>query len=261
LNAHSSVLDLDATRNNPASALSFFSRPSLLMEMYAGIELADLLASPVYFGIGVPRGDGSPVLCLPGFLGSDWYLSVLRGWLRSIGYRSYPSDFALAAVGSSFVLMERAVRRADELATATNQRLTLIGHSLGGLISRTVARVRPDLIAHVVTLGSAVGLDPRGAAHPVIRTLSDLLLRESLSERGLKTERVLERMLLCAPVPESVRVTSIYSRQDAVVDWRACREAGPQTVAHEVHGTHTGLAWNAEVYRLLGHALASTEST
>ena len=125
------------------------------------MELGGLFASPVYFGIGVPPGDGSPVLCLPGLLGSDAYLAVLRGWLRSVGYLSYPSDFCIAA-GSPFALIERTVRRADHIATTTNRRLTVVGHSLGGLIGRAVARVRPDLIAHVVTLGSAVGHATRG---------------------------------------------------------------------------------------------------
>jgi triacylglycerol lipase len=238
-------------------SLSDLARPSLLLEQYAALELMDLLASPVYFGIGVPRGHGSPVLCLPGFLGSDWYLSILRGWLQSVGYRSYPSDFSIAAIGSPFVLVERAVRRADHIATATNERVTIVGHSLGGLIGRVVARVRPDLIAHVVTLGSPLGLDPRGAAHPVVRTLTHFLLRESRSAAGLRMERMLERLLFCAPVPDSVRVTSISSRQDAVVNWRDCQDTAPRTVAYAVPGTHCGLAWNAQVYRLLGQALAS----
>jgi triacylglycerol lipase len=222
-----------------------------------------LLTSPVYFGIGVPRGDGSPVLCLPGFLGSDSYLGLLRGWLQFIGYQPYLSDISIAAVGSPFVLIERAVRRADRIATATNQRLTIVGHSLGGLIGRAVARVRPDLVAHVVTLGSALGSplgrDHRSAAHPLVRAIAHLLLRESRTPAGLRTERELERLLFCARLPDSIRVTCIYSRLDAVVDWRSCQENAPHTTVYAVPGTHCGLAWNAVVYRLLGRVLTSRD--
>jgi triacylglycerol lipase len=256
-------LDSAAEPERPWISLFDLARPSLLLEQWALLELASLLTSPVYYGVGVPRGDGGPILCQPGFLGSDGYLSVLRGWLQSVGYRSYSSDISIAAVGSPFVLMERAVRRADQIATATNQRLTIIGHSLGGLIARAVARVRPDLIAHVVTLGSPLdsplGHDHRSAAHPMVRALAHLLLRESHNPAALRTERVLERLLFCAPLPDSVRVTCIYSRLDAVVDWRACQENAPRTTAYAVPGTHCGLAWNAVVYRLLGRVLASRE--
>ncbi len=34
--------------------------------------------------------------------------------------------------------------------------MILVGWSLGGLIAREVAKVRPDLVAKVVTMGSAV---------------------------------------------------------------------------------------------------------
>src|SRR5215211_2516209 len=56
--------------------------PSLLGERQAGLELLELIGHPVYYGIGVPRGRGAPVLLLPGFLGSDAYLLLLHGWLR-----------------------------------------------------------------------------------------------------------------------------------------------------------------------------------
>ena len=72
-------------------------RSALWQEQRAALELVELLASPVYYGVGVPRGDGGPVLTFPGFLGSDDYLSLLRGWLRRVGYRPYRSGLAVCA--------------------------------------------------------------------------------------------------------------------------------------------------------------------
>jgi triacylglycerol lipase len=226
------------------------ARPPLWVEQQAALELAELFVSPVFYGVGVPRGDGTPVLLLPGFLGSDDYLLILRGWLRRIGYQPYPSGLALCA-GPLDDLTTRMLHRAEVVATATGQRLTLIGHSLGGLLGCRVALRRPDLVAHVVTLATARGAGARRSAHPLVAAMADLLLWQGAPPR----EQDMARVLLSSPLPDGVRLTSIYSRGDAVVDWRACRDADPRTALHEVRGTHTGLAWNAAVYRVLGRCL------
>lgn len=230
-------------------------RPSLLWEQRAGLELAHLLASPVYYGAGVPRGDGTPVLLIPGFLGSDAYLLVLHGWLRRIGYRPHRSGLVLA-LGPMIDLVGRVLRRVDELASSTGRSVTVVGHSLGGILGLIAARLRPDAVAHVVTLGSPLGEEPRRSAHPLVAALVHLLLTGALGGRVLASERALERALLHGPLPPGLRLSCIYSREDAVVDFRDCLPADPRAGAYEVRGTHVGLAWNAEVYRLLGRLLA-----
>jgi triacylglycerol lipase len=231
-----------------------FVRPSLWLEQRALFELAELFVSPVYYGAGVPRGDGSPVLLLPGFLGSDGYLSVMSAWLRRVGYRPHASGLTVV-VGSPLELFGRVLRRADALVAAADRRLTVIGHSLGGVLGRVLARLRPDLVRHVVALGAPLGRQGRAAAHPLVRGLAHLLVREGVLPDALARERQLERELTSGALPAGVRLTSIYSREDAVVDWRACIDADPRAAAVEVRGTHIGLAWNAEVYRHIGHVL------
>ena len=226
--------------------------PSLLLEQRADLELLELLASPVYYGSGVPRGDDSPVLLVPGLLGSDDYLSLLHGWLWRIGYRPYTSGIPLCA-GPVVGLIGQVRRRVEAVAAIEGRPLTLIGHSMGGILSCLAAQQRPDLIGHVVTLGSAVCEDPRAASHPLVVALGDLLsghggpasARAAAAREGARFD--------CLP-PAGVRLTCIYSREDAVVDWRACR-GGERGDAHEVRGTHRGLAWNAAVYRHLGRLL------
>ena len=231
-------------------------RPSLLLEQRAGMELAELLVSPVYYGIGVPHGDGCPVLLLPGFLGSDSYLTVFHGWLRRIGYRPYTSGFQLVA-GSPFDLLGRVLSRAEAVVEMAGCELTVIGHSLGGVLARLLARLRPDLVTRVIGLGSPLGPDGRSAAHPVVAAMADLLVREGATPSALVAERTLERELFAGPLPDGVRLTSIYSREDAVVDWRSCIDEDPRTDCYEVRGTHVGLAWNAQVYRHVGRLLAA----
>jgi triacylglycerol lipase len=62
------------------------------------LELSRLLADPVVRGRGVPRGDGRPVILMPGFGGGDQTLLVLAAWLRRIGYRPHTCGF-LANLG------------------------------------------------------------------------------------------------------------------------------------------------------------------
>src|SRR5579864_6025194 len=66
-------------------------------EWMVGVELAFLRISPVYWGYGIPHGDGSAVVLVPGFLGTDFYLSQFRTWLSRIGYKPYFSGIRLNA--------------------------------------------------------------------------------------------------------------------------------------------------------------------
>jgi hypothetical protein len=58
-------------------------------------ELGRLLIDPVFAGRGVPRGDGGPVMLIPGFLAGDTSLSVMAGWLERMGHRPHRSGIAL----------------------------------------------------------------------------------------------------------------------------------------------------------------------
>jgi triacylglycerol lipase len=223
-------------------------RPSLALEQRAGIELAQLMASPVYYGLGVPRGNGRNVLLIPGFMGSDGYMTVLSGWLRRIGYRPAQSGISFNA-GSLTRLLRQVERRCEDIAGRTG-RMTIVGHSLGGVFARIIAVDRPDLVEDVVALGSPLVGNPRQAAHPLVRALGELLILDSpYQEAGALAQ-------LAAPLPDGVRLTSIYSREDPVVDYRSCLDADPNAACYEVRGTHVGLAWNTDVYRLLARALA-----
>jgi pimeloyl-ACP methyl ester carboxylesterase len=224
-------------------------RPSLALEQRAGVELAELIASPVYYGLGVPRGDGRTVLLIPGFMGSDSYLTILGGWLRRIGYRPAQSGISFNA-GSISRQLRQVERRCEEL-TARDGKITLIGHSLGGIFARVMAVTRPDLIEDVIALGSPLVGNPRDAAHPIVRALGEALLMDDPRD---ESEAMLQ---LGSPLPDEVRLTSIYSREDAVVDYRSCLDTDPNAACYEVRGTHVGLAWNAAVYRLLGRVLAN----
>jgi pimeloyl-ACP methyl ester carboxylesterase len=225
-------------------------RPSLWQEQRMGWELMALLASPVYYGVGVPRGDGAPVVLVPGFLGSDEYLTVLRGWLRRVGYQPYPSGID-ACLGSLTALTERLERQVAAVAARAGRPVTLVGHSLGGILSGLVARRRPALVDHVVTLGSPHRPLPPDGGDPQVHALVEWLLWDRVAA---------ERAYYAAPLPAGVRLSSIYSQEDAVIDWRTSLVAGPAAAAYRVRSTHLGLAWNTAVYRLLSQLLLGDPS-
>jgi triacylglycerol lipase len=229
-------------------------RPPIEGEIAATFEFAQLLSSRVYLGIGVPRGNGRTVLVLPGFMGNDDYLLPLRGWLRRIGYDARASG-TLLNFGTPTSLLTRALQRAEYVASDNNSRLIVIGHSLGGVLARALAMQRPDLIAHAITLGSPLSGNPRAAANPIVARLSDLLLTE---QGGRAATDAIESVLLTGALPPDTQLTSLYSRCDAIVDWRSCILDDPRARAIEVHGTHCGLAWNEEVYKTLGPLLAAS---
>jgi pimeloyl-ACP methyl ester carboxylesterase len=232
-------------------------RPSLFQEQRAALELAQLLANPVYYGLGVVRGDATPVMTVPGFMGSDAYLGVLRGWLRRIGYTPERSGVLIMA-GSPYDLFSRILQRAEALTESHGRRIAIIGHSMGGSVARMLGSLRPDLVRTVVTLGAPLNDDPRRAAHPLVRAVAELILRDDsipiALEGGLTT-------LLMHRLSRRVQGISIFSKEDAVIDWRACVDSDPGVRSFEVRGSHTGLAWNVDVYRILSATLAEPGSS
>src|SRR5512140_2678914 len=100
---------------------------SIWKEALFGTELLLLHASPVYYGLGVPHGDGSAVVVVPGFLGTDTFLGHLHGWLTRIGYRAYLSGIGLNADCPNLLIRYRLQETFDRALRETDRRVHLIG--------------------------------------------------------------------------------------------------------------------------------------
>jgi triacylglycerol lipase len=226
------------------------------------LDAARLLVSPVLRGRGVPRGDGRPVLLLPGFLAGDYTLATMGGWLRMIGFRPSGARF-VANVSCSDEALLRVEERAEKLFTEHQRRLALIGHSRGAHLAKALATRRPELVSHVIGLGG--GLDrqlavskPTEAAVALVRAWHQRGADQG-DRRDCLTEdcRCSFTTAYSARFPDSVRLTSIYSKADGVVRWQSC--VVPYADNVEVSGTHVGLAFNREAYRAIARALAEPE--
>jgi pimeloyl-ACP methyl ester carboxylesterase len=213
-------------------------------------EFTALLRDPVFRGRGVPRGDGRPVLLVPGFLAGDWALRVMDSWLGRIGYQTYLSGILLN-VQHSERLLAGLRRKVIEIEKETGSRVSLIGHSRGGLLAKVLAQRRPQSVEQVIALGAPLAdwTDLAAVTHRavgVVRTANELAFGRRLDPEG--------RFTFDLKLTPLVPTTSIYTKTDDVVNFRSCLR--PDIPAMPVWGSHNGLVVNPEVYRLIGRLLA-----
>jgi len=234
-------------------------------EPLMGVDWCRLRASRVYYGLGVPRGDRTAVVVIPGFLAHDCYLAELFFWLWRIGYRPYLSRIGHNADCPN-LLIDRLLATMERAHEHEGTRVHLVGHSLGGVLALGAAAQAPDLTGAVITLGSPIS-EPR--VHPLVLKNADLVRNRI---RRNKHRRPQGKPLhedcftyacacgfACAVadrLPPGVPHLAVYTKTDGVVDWRSALTGDPRRDA-EVHGTHCGLAWNPEVYRLIADTLSA----
>jgi triacylglycerol lipase len=233
-----------------------------LAETRGWLELARLLADPVFYGASVPRGDGRPVVLMPGFLAGDQTLVVMAGWLRRLGYRPRLCGFVMNA-GCSDRTLDRVERRVEGLWRRYGRRVALIGHSRGGHFARALAARRPDRVSHAISMGADLqGMF--GASSPTLLAVS--MARGAVhATRRARRDACLSAHCGCPfshdyarPFPfERVRLTSIYSKGDGVVHWQC--QVIPHADCIEVTGSHIGLIFNRKVYRAVADVLALPE--
>jgi hypothetical protein len=251
-----------APRNKYVRRTEAEANTSIWKEALYGAELLLLHASPVYYGWGVPQGDGSAVILIPGFLGTDHYLAELHAWLERIGYRPYLSEIGLNAECPNLLIQHRLSRTIEKALHDTGRKIHFIGHSLGGIIARSVACQRPGDVASVISLASPF----RGTVtHQVILGAAEQIRKQILQEHGPRvlpdcyTARCTCEFLnhLRCDMNPAVAETAIYTQDDGVVDWRYCRTGNPD-IDCEVPGTHIGLVFNSSVYAVIANRLAAT---
>lgn len=231
-----------------------------LLEYGWPLEYVRLLGNPVWRGVGVPAGEGRPVLLIPGFMASDASLGAMTRWLRARGYRAHLSGIRWN-VGCADRILDGLRPRLQRLHDETGQQVSIVGHSRGGLLGNALAGLHPELVRRVVTLGSPLGDNfdisaLTGLAVAGARRLEYARYPES-RKRGCFTNTCACSYQEGTRAQESraVPLTCIVTPDDGVVTPAAC--IVPDATVLRVRGTHVGLAWNPQVYRILGEVLAS----
>lgn len=203
-----------------------------------------------------PRGDGHPVLVMPGFLTTDASTVILRGFLKHLGYDvrawSLGRNVGPKAIG---VNGEKLIAKVREIHAETGQTVSVVGWSLGGVMARLAAQYAPEAVRQVITLGSPFAGSPK--ATNVWR------LYEAVSGHSVDDDMNSKMLDDCA-CGLKVPSTAIYSRNDGIVAWQICRGGEAEQAENiEVHGAHCGLGVNpAALYAIADRlALADGEWT
>jgi pimeloyl-ACP methyl ester carboxylesterase len=210
-------------------------------------EFGALLATWSHL-VKLGKGDGHPVLVLPGFTAGDASTLFLRRFLRELDYDVLPWNLG-TNTGNAF-LVPLLHKRINQIIKATDAPFSIVGQSLGGVFARELARSFPSHVRSVITLGSPFRTRDGEGTSPMVRKLFE----RSATVRP--EERMRIGLVPDASRPPPVPSTAIYSRGDGVVDWRLCVEnTSARSESVEVFGSHTGMSMNPLVFWLLADRL------
>lgn len=188
------------------------------------------------FGRLCERGpeDGPKVMVVPGFVANDRTTLGLQRALAAAGYRVAGWGLGLNK-GVRPDTLERLAARIE--AFGKGEKVILVGWSLGGVFARELAKVRPDLVEKVVTMGSPFSGDMRAnnvwrlyewiAGHPVDQPPIDADLPQK------------------PPVP----TLALWSRKDGIVSVRSARGLPQESDRQvELDCSHMGFGVSGRAY-------------
>ena len=209
-----------------------------------------LTASPLL--LTAPRGDGHPVLVLPGFLVSDISTTLLRRYLTLLGYDAHGWELG-RNLGGVARMRTKLRERLQQIHAKTGKKVSLVGWSLGGVYARDLALAMPDVVRSVITLGSPLSCSPHAS------NISDVY--EFVSGEGPWDEGAHEFDAIAGKLP--MPSSSIWSRIDGVVSWKSSvlRSDARSENIEVIGASHIGLGANAAVLWAVADRLAQPDGT
>jgi fermentation-respiration switch protein FrsA (DUF1100 family) len=226
------------------------SRPgrlATLAELRAPLDWATLLLRAPQL-LRAPRGDGRPVMLLPGYGTDESSMRPLGRYLAYLGYDVY--DWGLGRNRGHVNRYTQSIgERVRELHQELDgERITLIGWSLGGVIARETARLFEPYVREVITLGTPI------IGGPKYTVAAARFAGEGKLDLDEFEKEVHARNLAGISQP----VTSIYSKLDGVVGWRASIDIYNAHARNiEVYSSHFGIGAHGKVWRLIADTLAA----
>ncbi len=192
----------------------------------------------------MPRGNGRKVMLVPGFLASDLSTWPVRRYLDFLGYTSLP--WSLGRNGGQPEKDARLLLKHIKGTLEQDETITLIGWSLGGVITREVARLAPETVREVITYGTPLEGGPKYTSTAELYA----------GRRGIDLNAFEEYIHSVNAKGIEQPLTVIYSKSDGIVGWRAALDRyNPQARHVRVPGSHIGLGTNPLVWRAIAKAL------
>ncbi|MEP3420308.1 MAG: alpha/beta fold hydrolase [Erythrobacter sp.] len=201
----------------------------------------------------LPKGDGHPVLTLPGFMATNSSTRPMRGLLKQLGYDAHGWNSG-RNVRVNEELIGKLEEQINRLADDSGRKVSLVGWSLGGVLARELAKLVPEKVRIVVSLGSPIS-DDRG--HTNAARLFKFF-------NGEEPESLRDGQFRGLDIAPPVPTTSILTKTDGVVHWRGSVQDPHKTNGHPseniaVYASHCGLGVNPSVMIALADRLAQKE--
>jgi pimeloyl-ACP methyl ester carboxylesterase len=221
-------------------------RWALLGELRAPMERLSLALARKRLIAEAPKGNGEPVMVVPGVFTDDSWTRHLRAFLTDIGYRAVGWGLGRNR-GNVPKLIPQVGEVVERFADARGSPVRMVGWSLGGYLAREAARDRPHCVERVVTLGA-----------PIVGGPSYTASAPGYVRRGYDLDEIKAAVLEREETPIRVPVFAVYSRSDGVVQWQSCIDTfqNPRVEHHEVEASHLGLVSSPRVFRLVAELLA-----
>ncbi|HZX87280.1 MAG TPA: alpha/beta fold hydrolase [Reyranella sp.] len=232
--------------SSPAATLAPPSAALMLMEGRALPEFSAFWLMRPWLSV-TARGDGHPVLVVPGLLADDTSTRALRGFLNSHGYKAHGWKQGRNR-GLQGTLEADMLARIEELfARHGGRKVSLVGWSLGGLYARQLAKLAPDKVRCMISLGSPFAGSPRS---------TNAWRAYEWANGSTADDQMPAGLAEVPPVP----TTSIFSRTDGICAWQGCLNPdGPASENIEVDGSHCGLGHHPAVVYAIADRLAQPE--
>ncbi len=228
-----------------------------ILEPRALLEVA-LLPASLPLLLQAPRGDGHPVLLLPGFLADEKSLIALSLFLQSKGYEVHTWGLG-RNVGFRSKHASALPQKIRHLHYITGRKVSLVGWSLGGVFSMYGAESNLECVRSIITLGSPISVDASGSqSPPAVKALYRLVshrLGASAHVMQPRAKAMRESRRLAIPT------SCLYSLGDGVVPPQEATIDGDPAL-HEniqVPGSHLGLGFNGIVLAIVADRLAQPE--
>ena len=209
--------------------------------------------------LAAPRGDGHPVLLLPGFMGDEGSLVALKTFLASRGYavETWGLGRNVGFQSRHATALEQKIRY---LCHQTGRKVSLVGWSLGGVFALYGAHRASECVRSVITLGSPVSVDAEGSKSPAFVKAMYRVIAHPMGPNAHVMQPRVKKMREMQPPP--VPMSCLYSISDGVVPAPEATIVGDDAL-HEnirVQGSHTGLGFNAMVMLVVADRLAQPEA-
>lgn len=209
---------------------------------------ATLLLSPAL--LTAPRGDGHPVLVLPGLLATDVSTLILRRYLDLLGFSTHPWGLG-RNIGGVYSMRDKLRKLLTSVHATTGRKVSLVGWSLGGVYARDLALHMPEMVRYVVTMGSPFAGDITATN---AKRVYEMVSGETIDEADLKD---IQKLAGDLPVPTS----SLFTRTDGIVNWETClvRENDTAENIEITLASHIGIGVNAAALWAVADRLAQPE--